>query len=109
MLAFCGMEFTLSFLAVERFSFSPTQLGGMFILAGIVLILVQGILVRKLANPVGENILVIIGYFLQYSCFSPVLINRKPGILSSGYYRDGLFRRTDQSYTKRSGLALQQR
>ncbi|MFT5826137.1 MAG: MFS family permease, partial [Yoonia sp.] len=31
MLAFSGMEFTLTFLAVERFQFSPAQNGGMFV------------------------------------------------------------------------------
>ena len=31
MLAFSGMEFTLTFLAVERFAFTPAQNGGMFV------------------------------------------------------------------------------
>ncbi|MGK0456444.1 MAG: MFS family permease [Zhongshania aliphaticivorans] len=61
MLAFSGMEFTLSFLAVERFSFTPVQNGGMFVFIGFVLILVQGVIVRKFANPVGEKTLAIAG------------------------------------------------
>lgn len=61
MLAFSGMEFTLTFLAVERFDFSPTQNGGMFVFIGFVLILVQGGIVRRLAKPVGEKRLAVVG------------------------------------------------
>lgn len=55
MLAFSGMEFTLSFLAVERFLFTPAQNGGMFVFIGFILIFVQGFIVRRFANPVGER------------------------------------------------------
>lgn len=55
MIAFSGMEFTLTFLAVERFAFSPAQNGGMFVFIGFILILVQGGIVRRLASPVGEK------------------------------------------------------
>ncbi|MGJ8652266.1 MAG: MFS transporter [Opitutaceae bacterium] len=61
MLAFSGMEFTLTFLAVERFDFSPVQNGGMFVFIGFVLILVQGGIVRRLAKPVGEKRLAVVG------------------------------------------------
>ena len=47
MISFSGMEFTLTFLAVERFSFSPQDLGEMFLLIGGTLILVQGFVVRR--------------------------------------------------------------
>ncbi|MGC6424634.1 MAG: MFS transporter [Lentimonas sp.] len=61
MLAFSGMEFTLTFLAVERFDFSPAQNGGMFVFIGFILILVQGGVVRRLAGPVGEKTLALVG------------------------------------------------
>ncbi len=61
MLAFSGMEFTLTFLAVERFAFSPAQNGAMFVFIGFVLILTQGVLVRRLATPVGEKSLAVAG------------------------------------------------
>lgn len=54
MFAFSGMEFTLTFLAVERFAFSPAQNGGMFVYIGFLLILVQGGIVRRMAPKLGE-------------------------------------------------------
>jgi MFS family permease len=61
MFAFSGMEFTLTFLAVERFAFSPAQNGGMFVFIGFILIIVQGGIVRRLSGPVGEKRLALIG------------------------------------------------
>ena len=61
MLAFSGMEFTLTFLAVERFGFSPAQNGGMFVYIGFILILVQGGIVRRLAPKLGEKRLAVTG------------------------------------------------
>ncbi len=61
MIAFSGMEFTLTFLAVERFAFSPAQNGLMFVFIGFVLIVVQGGLVRRLSGPVGEKRLAVTG------------------------------------------------
>jgi MFS family permease len=69
MLAFSGMEFTLTFLAVERFQFSPAQNGGMFVFIGFVLILVQGGIVRRLASPVGEKRLAVIGIACGIAAF----------------------------------------
>ena len=48
MLAFSGMEFTLTFLASERFDFTPAQNGGMFVFIGLILVLVQRGLPRLL-------------------------------------------------------------
>lgn len=61
MLAFSGMEFTLTFLAVERFQFSPAQNGAMFVFIGFILVLVQGGIVRRLAKPIGEKRLAVAG------------------------------------------------
>ena len=61
MLAFSGMEFTLTFLAVERFHFSPAQNGGMFVYIGLILIFVQGGIVRLLAPRLGEKRLALAG------------------------------------------------
>lgn len=61
MMAFSGMEFTLTFLAVERFAFTPMQNGGLFVFVGFMMILVQGGLVRRLSGKVSEKRMVIAG------------------------------------------------
>ena len=61
MLAFSGMEFTLTFLAVERFAFTPLQNGGLFVFVGFIMILVQGGLVRRLSGKVREKSLALCG------------------------------------------------
>lgn len=52
--AFSGMEFTLTFLAVERFQYTPVQNGLMFVYIGLLLALVQGGITRRLAPRIGE-------------------------------------------------------
>jgi MFS family permease len=61
MLAFSGMEFTLTFLAVERFLFSPINNGMLFVFIGTVMIIVQGGIVRKLSGRGLEKMLAQIG------------------------------------------------
>jgi MFS family permease len=55
LVSFSGMEFTLTFLATERFGFSPAQNGLMLVYVGLFLILTQGYLVRRYAARVGEK------------------------------------------------------
>lgn len=64
-LAFSGMEFTLTFLAARRFEFEPRDIGLMFVHIGAVLILTQGVLVRKGAPLVGEKNLALAGFILM--------------------------------------------
>jgi len=52
--AFSGMEFTLTFLAVERLSFTSMDNAYMFIYIGFILGMVQGGYVRRKAHQVGE-------------------------------------------------------
>jgi MFS family permease len=59
--AFSGMEFTLTFLAVERFSYSPAQNGYIFLYVGFLLVLIQGGIVRKLSPKIGEKRMAIAG------------------------------------------------
>ena len=53
--AFSGMEFTLTFLAVERLGYSSMDNAYMFIFIGVIIALVQGGYVRRKANQVGEK------------------------------------------------------
>ena len=49
------MEFTLTFLAVERFDYAPSAIAKMFLLIGFTLILAQGFFVRRFVGPLGEK------------------------------------------------------
>ena len=53
--AFSGMEFTLTFLAVERLGYTSMDNAYMFIFIGFVIGMVQGGYVRRKANQVGER------------------------------------------------------
>lgn len=52
--AFGGLEFTLTFLAVERFAFTIPDNAWMFVFVGLVIALVQGGLVRRVVPRYGE-------------------------------------------------------
>ena len=69
MISFSGMEFTLTFLAVERFVYTPADNTRMFLLIGLTLIVAQGVLVRRLAGPVGERNLALCGVVFGATAF----------------------------------------
>ncbi len=59
--AFSGMEFTLTFLAVERLGYTSMDNAYMFIYIGFLIAMIQGGYVRRKANLVGENKMAIQG------------------------------------------------
>jgi ferrochelatase len=61
--AFSGMEFTLTFLAHERFNFTSMQNAYIFIYIGFIIAFVQGGVVRRKAATVGEKKMAIMGLF----------------------------------------------
>ncbi|MGB0369765.1 MAG: MFS transporter [Opitutales bacterium] len=64
MFAFSGMEFTVTFFAVDSFDYTPMQNGMMFVFIGMVLILSQGGLVRRLAPKIGDRKMATAGMLL---------------------------------------------
>ena len=70
LMAFSGMEFTLTFLAVERLAYSPMDNAYMFIFIGFVIALVQGGFVRRKAGELGERKVALMGLI----CLVPGLI-----------------------------------
>jgi len=74
LMAFSGMEFTLTFLAVERLSFSSLDNAYMFIFIGFVIAFVQGGVVRRKAAQVGEKKMALMG-----------LVILIPGLICIGY------------------------
>jgi ferrochelatase len=61
--AFSGMEFTLTFLAHERFNFTSMQNAYIFIYIGFIIAFVQGGVVRRKAASVGEKKMATMGLF----------------------------------------------
>lgn len=76
--SFAGMEFTLTFLAVERFGYSPIDNAKMFVFIGLIIGLVQGGYVRRKAHQVGEVRMALQG-----------LICIMPGLLLIGFAGSG--------------------
>ena len=70
MISFSGMEFTLTFLAVERFSYNPIQIAKMFLLIGITLIFAQGFFVRRFVGTIGEKRMALLGIFIGLFAFA---------------------------------------
>lgn len=62
--AFAAMEFTLTFLAVERFGYTPRDNAKMFVFVGVVIALTQGGVVRRMAPKVGDRLTATIGLVL---------------------------------------------
>jgi MFS family permease len=59
--AFSGMEFSLTFLAHQRFGYTPQQNAYMMVFVGLVLTLVQGLYVQRWAHAVGPRRMVVHG------------------------------------------------
>lgn len=60
-IAYSGMEFTLTFIACERLNYSPLNNSFMFIFAGILVAAVQGTFVKLYARKIGEKTMALYG------------------------------------------------
>uniref|UniRef100_UPI00404968DF MFS transporter n=1 Tax=Cephaloticoccus sp. TaxID=1985742 RepID=UPI00404968DF len=60
-LSFSGMEFSLPFLAAERFGYQPTDMFKIFVFLGFVLIFTQGGIVRRAVPRFGEKRVLLTG------------------------------------------------
>lgn len=70
--AFAGMEFTLTFLAVDRLGYTSMDNAYMFIFIGVIIALVQGGFVRRYANTVGEKKMALWGLLIALPGFAIV-------------------------------------
>jgi MFS family permease len=69
MVSFSGMEFTLTFLAVERYAYQPKDITSMFLLIGFTLIFAQGFIVRRFVGKIGEKNMALQGILLGVLAF----------------------------------------
>jgi len=81
---FGAMEFTLTFLAVERLGFDELNNAWMFVFVGFAIAFVQGGVVRKLVPKYGERKLAILGMALTLPGFLAVGWAQSVGVLYLG-------------------------
>jgi MFS family permease len=89
-LAFSGMEFTLPFLAAERFHYAPANMYRIFIFLGFVLMLTQGGIVRRAAPRYGEKAVLVAGLTCTFAGLLLVGFARSQGALYAGLTAVGL-------------------
>ncbi len=86
LLAFSAIEFTLTFLALERFAYGPMDNAWMFVFVGVVIALVQGGLLRRLAPRYGDRPLAKLGVVLVVPGFVLVGIATTELVLFAGLF-----------------------
>tara|TARA_R110002096_G_scaffold125434_1_gene270949 strand:- start:383 stop:1711 length:1329 start_codon:yes stop_codon:yes gene_type:complete len=85
-LAFAAMEFTLSFLAVERLQYEPHDIAWMFVAVGLTIAVVQGGFVRRLAPKLGERKLGLFGMALTVPGFLLVGFAHSSAMMYAGLF-----------------------
>lgn len=83
-LAFSGMEFSLPFLATDRFHYAPTDMYKLFLFLGVVLILTQGMIVRRAAPRFGEKAVLLAGLLCVCIGIALVGLSGSTGLLYLG-------------------------
>lgn len=83
-LAFSGMEFTLTFLAHDRFDYSPLENTLLFLFTGFIVAFVQGGLVRRLAPRFGEQRLALLGLALLMPGLATIGLAPNEALLYTG-------------------------
>ncbi len=81
---FSGMEFTLTFLAFERLSYTSKDNAWIFIYAGFLIALTQGAVVRRYAHSIGEKKLSLAGMLLLIPGFMVLGATNSSGVLYLG-------------------------
>lgn len=82
--AFSGMEFTLTFLAAERLGYGPRDNVWMFVFSGLLIAIVQGGIVRRLAPRLGERKLALLGLLVLVPGFAGVAFASASASLYTG-------------------------
>lgn len=81
---FSGLEFAITFLAVERFQYTPMDNGMIFGFAGLLIAFVQGGIVRRYAHSFGERKMALMGFVCLIPAFYLMGIAKTPFLLFVG-------------------------
>lgn len=79
--AFSAMEFSLVFVTVQRFGYAPRDNAMLFVFVGLVIAVVQGGIVRRLAPAIGDKRVATLGLALLLPGFIGVAIAPTPTVL----------------------------
>ncbi|MEM7307179.1 MAG: MFS transporter [Planctomycetota bacterium] len=82
--AFAAMEFTLTFLAAERFAYSPTDNAWMFVFVGLMIAFVNGGVVRRVAPRFGERKVILAGLVILLPGFLAIAAAGGSGLFYAG-------------------------
>jgi MFS family permease len=85
-LAFAGMEFTLTFLALERLLYQPHQMSLLFLFIGLVLALTQGGLVRRYGHRFGERNFTTLGLLAGTVSLVCLSVSQSTGLFYTGLF-----------------------
>ncbi len=85
-LIFGSMEFTLTFLASDRLHYGPKQNPWMFVFVGLLIALIQGGFVRRLAPKIGEVRLAFAGMAATFPGLILVGLTQTTGMLYAGLF-----------------------
>lgn len=83
-LIFSAFEATISFLATERLGYSERQLVSIFVFIGMVSILTQGMLVRRIMPRIGETRGVIFGFAAIAAGLAILAFAQTPAVVYAG-------------------------
>lgn len=81
---FGSMEFMIPFLALDRFMFTPRQNGYIFVYLGLVMVVCQGMFVRRFGHKIGEKRVAIMGFVAGMFAFSTMAISHLLSTFASG-------------------------
>ena len=84
--AFGAMEFCLTFLAVERFDFTPKDCMWIFVFVGLMIAFVQGGFVRRMAPKIGERRMLMAGLVLILPGNALIATAGSPLVLYAGLF-----------------------
>ena len=77
-LGFSGMEFSINFFFHDILHFTPRQIGFSFVYMGLIIILVQGGVVRKISGKIQERDISILGSILLVIGFINLSLSKTP-------------------------------
>ncbi len=85
MFSFSGFEFVINFFLSKNYHFSPKEIGLTFVFIGLIIILIQGGVIRRISGKIAERKICIFGAIFICVGFAVLLIFRSLEFSFSGF------------------------